>query len=77
MIETILAIVEAALHIWEDAAAVKYLAQLAAYKQQYYDESNKPWGQQDNALMDTLRFQIKNLADLVAVQMAASAKKAP
>lgn len=76
MIGSILGILEAALSIWASKEATKYIDQVSKLRTQYYEEDSKPAGSRNDALLDSIRFQLCNLADGVAAEIAAEKAKA-
>lgn len=69
MFVLILEIVEAALSIWSSELKQKYIDQVASLKTQYFAETNKPVGQRDESLLDTLEFQLKVATQSLAAQI--------
>lgn len=69
MIDAILVIIGAALQIWEYKEKRKYIDQMQSLKQQWFAEVNKPEAERDDAVLDNLKFQIKNLALTIAQDM--------
>lgn len=72
MIDTIFKIILVGLELWQHAEATKYITQVTNLRTQYHDEDNKPPGVRNDALIDDIRFQLLNLADAFAAEVAAS-----
>lgn len=71
MIDTLLKIFLAGLTLWKNKDATRYIDQVTDLRKQYYDENNKPEGVRDDAVLDNIRFQLLNLADGFAAEIAA------
>ena len=69
MVAAILAIIGAALQIWEYKEKRKYIDEFNDLKNQWYVEINKPEAERDQAVLDNLKFKIKNLAFSITVDM--------
>lgn len=69
MVESIFAILGAALSIWDSKEKTKYIDRLIYLKKKYRDEFNKPENIRDNAVIDNVRFEIKLLCDSAAARL--------
>lgn len=65
----ILDLIDVALKIWLFKLKNKYVQQSADLRKAYYEESNKPRGVIDDAVMCNLEEAIKQLAITIAEQM--------
>lgn len=72
-VELVLQILATALSIWDSKEKTKYTDQLISLRAAYYAEWNKPIEERSDAILDNLKFEIKNLA--VAFNMAAEKPK--
>lgn len=72
MIETILQLFLVGLSIWEHKEKTKYIDQVVKLRAKYYAENNKPAGSRNDALLDSIRFELLNLADAFASEVASS-----
>jgi len=62
-ISVILSLADTGLKLWQQKDARKYIDQLIALRQEYYDEINKPQESRDDGHLDRIEFRIKLLCD--------------
>jgi hypothetical protein len=70
LVESVFAILGAALSIWDSKEKTKYIDRLIDLKTRYRKEANKPENIRDNAVLDNLRFDIKLLCDSAAARLS-------
>lgn len=63
MVESIFAILSAALGIWNSKEKTKYLDRMMRLKREFYEENNKPEKERDHAVLDNLRFELQLLCE--------------
>lgn len=62
MFSVIFSLFTAGLNLYAQKDKEKYVDKLLSLKNQYYAEFNKPEGQQDDAVMDNIEFELRTLA---------------
>lgn len=63
MVESLLKVLEVGLSLWEHKEKHKYQDKYLKLKREYYEESNKPRGDRDGAILDNIEFELRLLAD--------------
>lgn len=74
-IDLVLKLLETGLSIWDQKLATKYMDKVVKLRKQHYEENKKPPGARNDAVIDNIRFELFNLADAFAAEVARS--KAP
>ena len=69
MVSAILAIVGSALSIWDSKLKQKYIDRHIELSRDYFEAINAPEEQRNNALIDTLEFEILLLAKALTVDI--------
>lgn len=63
MILQLISLLSAGLTLWSDKEKNKYIDKLIELKKKYYEESNKPEAERDDAVMDNILWELKVLSD--------------
>ena len=62
MVDALIKCLAAGLEIWNSKEKTKYIDKLVSLKKEYYEESNKPLPERDDAVLDNLEFELRLLA---------------
>jgi hypothetical protein len=62
MIESLFAVLGSGLKLWASKEAHKYIDKYIKLRKEYYAEVNKPFDQQDHAVIDNIRFELQLLS---------------
>lgn len=68
-VSSILAIIAAALSIWESKEKRKYQDEKLSIEKAYYEEQNKPPEIRSDAVLDNLEFRLRILASALAADI--------
>lgn len=60
--EMIMQLLQTGLNLWDDKEKNKYVDKLMKLKQDYYVEINKPQAERDDAILDNIEFELRNLS---------------
>lgn len=62
MVETIFSLLSSGLSLWQHKDKTKYADELIDLKKRWYEESNKADADRDDAVLDSIEFQLRILA---------------
>ncbi len=72
MVESILAVLGAALSIWDHKEKTKYVDKYMSLKKDYHEEYSKPVFERSDAVLDDIEFQLRLLCSGFATAVGTS-----